>query len=56
MEPRIYPIGIMPETIWKVQRFQELKAVIERYLLDDLPIYESWVIEYNKLHKELNNK
>ena len=45
-------IGIMPEHLWKEERFRELKEVIRHYLDADFPLPKDWVTwttEYNKL-------
>ena len=45
-------IGIMPEHLWKEERFRELKEVIRHYLDAGFPLpkdWNTWTTEYNKL-------
>ena len=48
-----HPIGIMPETIWKINRIQDLKEGIDRFFNAGIVIPQEWIKEYNKLIKEV---
>jgi hypothetical protein len=47
------PIGVVPETIWKQTRFNNLGDAIKRYIDAALPVPEAWLEEYNRLGKEI---
>jgi hypothetical protein len=49
------PIGIMPEYIWKLERIQDLKEAIYRYLDADCIPDKEWYDEYEKLIREMRN-
>ena len=52
-------IGIMPEHLWKEERFRELKEVIRHYLGADFPLpkdWVTWVAEYNDLLDQIRNR
>lgn len=49
------PIGVMPEIIWKQNRIISLNQAIKRRLKGNTTIPESWIIERNKLIKDLAN-
>jgi hypothetical protein len=43
------PLGLMPKYIWDLQRKQDIKAAIDRYIAADKPIPWKWVQEYIRL-------
>ena len=52
-------IGIMPEHLWKEERFRELKEIIRHYLEADFPLpkdWVTWVAEYNELLDQIRNR
>jgi hypothetical protein len=48
------PIGIVPEIIWKQDRFIELGQAIQRRIEHTLKIPAEWVEEYNRLDEEVH--
>jgi hypothetical protein len=51
---KVLPIGLVPEHIWKIQRFEDVKAAIQRYKDANFPVPDEWVDEYSRLKKELH--
>jgi len=49
------PLGVIPHSILDMQRVDELKGAINRYLDVNLPVDKDWVTEYNQLINKLNN-
>jgi hypothetical protein len=47
------PIGLTPERIWKIQRFEDVTAAIQRYLDAGFVVPDEWIDEYSRLKKEL---
>ena len=42
------PLGIMPETIWREKRMDDLLNAIGRYNRAEHPFPEAWITEYYK--------
>lgn len=53
---KMYPLGIIPEWIWKLERYHEVGNAIERYIDAGLQVNLEWITEYNKLQRELADK
>lgn len=47
------PLGLMPERVYKHQRFIDIRLAIKRYEAEDKEIPDSWIREHNKLLKYL---
>jgi hypothetical protein len=47
------PLGIEPEYIWKGRRVFDLEDAIQRRIGKNFEIPKEWIIERNKLIKEL---
>lgn len=47
------PIGLMPERIWKLHRFEDVTAAIRRYSDAGRVIPDEWLDEYRRLKNEL---
>jgi hypothetical protein len=47
------PIGLMPEHVWKLHRFEDVTAAIKRYLDAGLVVPDEWLAEYCRLKNEL---
>jgi len=43
------PIGLIPYSIWKDKRFNDVSAAIARYYNFNLPIPPEWIEEFNVL-------
>lgn len=52
-KPQKPPIGLMPEHIWKEQRFNSICHAIGRYVFSGLDPLPEWVDEGRRLMKEL---
>lgn len=52
----LVPIGVIPETIWKLRRYQDISEAIERYLEVDADIPSKWLKELSRLEKELKTQ
>ena len=48
------PIGIVPEILWKQDRWIDLGQAILRRIEASLPIPADWVEEYNRLDTEIH--
>jgi hypothetical protein len=51
---KLYPLGIMPERIWKSYRIEALRQAIKRYIEAELTVPEEWIEEWMKLNREVN--
>lgn len=47
------PIGLIPERIWKTQRFEDVTEAIQRYLDAGFVVPDEWLDEYSRLKEEL---
>ena len=46
-------LGIIPEAIWKKQRFNAIKTCITRRIENYDPVMPIWIEEYNRLLKDI---
>ena len=48
------PIGLLPETVWRMKRVQELASAIDRYVSSECwePVVLRWVEELHR-HSEI---
>jgi len=45
---------LITERVWKEERFNDLRVIIQKHVNLCSPVEISWVREYNKLQQELN--
>ena len=50
------PVGVVPKYLWDLQRMNNLKGAIDRYIKDNLAIPTEWIEEYNELQGKLYEK
>jgi hypothetical protein len=50
------PLGIIPEWLWKEQRYHELNKAIERYMEAKLSVPYEWLIEHFSLKNEMQSR
>jgi hypothetical protein len=51
-----YPLGIMPQDIWKKKRMQDILDAIDRYDKEGVDVPDIWIKEYKNLKFELLDK
>ncbi len=49
------PIGVITRELWLEERLKELKRCITEYIDGNFRINTEWIVEYNKLIKELDD-
>lgn len=42
------PIGLMPKNIWQEKRSKRLKKAIIRYVKNNKPLPNEWLVEYHE--------
>jgi len=50
------PLGVVPEFIWKEQRFNDLDAAIKRYSEAKKPVPISWISEHCSIQQWIKNR
>lgn len=46
------PLGIAPKYVWEVERMNDLKSAIDKYIQAGLEVSIEWTEEYNDLIKK----